>query len=290
MATRFLFLLSVALVVAVTVIPNEVEAALPAQPCSELGKTTVSDDQQNMVACLYDASHNLVWKGLALPVSVSPSPAVDATPAMKSPDAAPSPSRTHWQGWYAGGGVGMADTTNSFSAFSGEDTYNLHTYGSTAGLVGGYNHVRSDGFFYGGEADVNYMSNFERFTWETPNPYDVVKSTWNGYATARGRIGVAFDPALVFLTGGLVLADVTNQWHDGGYGGGSVPFGVSSTTTHVGWTAGAGAEFALTNKISMSAQYLRLEMPESTIDPGSACSSSGRPAPPGSSPCAPRGC
>jgi outer membrane immunogenic protein len=71
---------------------------------------------------------------------------------------------------------------------------------------------------------------------------------------------MAFDPALVFLSGGMALADIKNKY---------TVFtannpGFSSSGVDAGWTLGAGAEFALTNNIGMSAQYLRLEMPQST--------------------------
>src|SRR5271166_37973 len=158
MTIRYFYLLAVVFAFAVTIIPHEAEAALPAQPCSELGATEVSDDQQNMAACLYDGSHNLVWKGLVQPApTVSSSTAAEATPIVNAQGAAASPLHTHWQGWYAGGNVGVADTNNAFAPLYG-DTSNLHTYGGTAGLVGGYNQVRGGGLFYGGEADINYMS------------------------------------------------------------------------------------------------------------------------------------
>ena len=124
-------------------------------------------------------------------------------------------------------------------------------------MVGGYNVVRNSGLFYGGEADVNYMTNSDQAGGTS------VRSVWNGYSTIRGRIGVAFDPALVFLTGGVALADVDNEFQAVG-----VP-GFTNDRIHVGWTLGAGAEFALTDRISMSTQYLFLQTPETTQFDGS---------------------
>ncbi len=109
----------------------------------------------------------------------------DAAAAI--PDQPPSPSPTHWQGWYVGGDVGMADTTNSFDQVGGE-TEDLHMmYGGTAGLVGGYNRVNSNGLFYGGEADINYMSNFEHLqNGGAGSSTPVLRSSW-GWLRDRAR-------------------------------------------------------------------------------------------------------
>jgi len=262
MMIRSLFFVATVLGLSVTAIMHDANAALPDQPCFELGKTTISDDQQNMVACLNNGDHNLVWKGLVHPLpAVAAVPLLDANPVSRSNT--PSAPLGRWQGWYAGGNVGV---TNTINAYSLDATYapDIRTYGGTAGLVGGYNRVRGDGLFYGGEADINYMSNSKRLM-PTPGSTSFVSSAWDGYASARGRIGIAFDPALVFLTAGLALVDVSHKYEATFYNGSQyIPTGFSSSTLHVGSTVGAGAEFALTDRVSMSAQYLRLEMPETT--------------------------
>ncbi len=39
-------------------------ANLAGYDCSQLGKTTMDDNQQNIVACVYNASHQLKWKNM----------------------------------------------------------------------------------------------------------------------------------------------------------------------------------------------------------------------------------
>jgi len=64
------------------------------------------------------------------------------------------------------------------------------------------------------------------------------------YGSLRGRVGYAFDPFLIYGTGGLALAnaelsDATS----------------ADSNTHVGWTVGAGAEALLTDKIFSRLEY-----------------------------------
>ena len=127
--------------------------------------------------------------------------------------------------------------------------------------------VFKNGLFYGAEADVNYMSNSggERLCASgncsgNPTGYED-ESKWTGYGTLRGRIGMAFDPALVFLTGGLAAADVKDQFIS------SVPGnGYSKSGLNFGWTLGAGTEFAEADRVSISLQYLYLQMLERNAD------------------------
>ena len=200
----------------------------------------------------------MVWTDLIAHTSQEASPSKnEATPPANSDAQNTSSRSTRWEGWYAGGNVGLADTTSDVSDINYTATQNIHRYGGSLGVVGGYNVVRNDGFFYGAEADINYMNNSAGYD---NTPSSITKSQWNGYATARGRLGIAFDSALLFLTGGLAVSDINYQ---------NRVIGPPNSDTNkngivIGWTAGAGAEFALTNTISLNMQYLRLEMPQTS--------------------------
>jgi outer membrane immunogenic protein len=136
------------------------------------------------------------------------------------------------------------------------------TQGATAGLVGGYNRVLNNGLFYGGEADLNYMRSAGDLDFHFA-AYGIgfetvdLKSVWSGYSTVRGRLGVALDPALLFVTGGFALAEVKDTFNANPFGGTDY---FDSHGLQAGGTIGAGAEFALTSNISLSMQYLRLQM------------------------------
>jgi len=78
---------------------------------------------------------------------------------------------------------------------------------------------------------------------------------WLG--TARGRIGMALDNTMPYVTGGLAV---------GGVSGSFVNVNTAGSGTQVGWTAGAGIEHAFSDKLSAKVEYLytdlgRLELP-----------------------------
>ena len=68
----------------------------------------------------------------------------------------------------------------------------------------------------------------------------VVTSKPDWLSTIRGRAGLAFNNAMVYLTGGVAFADVKNSFFVPGFPG------VSTSNTRVGWTVGAGAEYMFT--------------------------------------------
>ena len=66
----------------------------------------------------------------------------------------------------------------------------------------------------------------------------------------RGRAGYAFDRVLFYGTGGAAFGNV-----QGGPVGG--PF---DSGTQIGWTAGAGVEFAFTPNITANVEYLYVDL------------------------------
>ncbi|HUI94354.1 MAG TPA: outer membrane beta-barrel protein [Xanthobacteraceae bacterium] len=78
--------------------------------------------------------------------------------------------------------------------------------------------------------------------------------------TVRGRIGWTVDNWLFFATGGLALTNVesTVNFSDNvASNGGAGAFGAgSNAATKVGWTIGAGAQYAIDKHWSVKAEYL----------------------------------
>ena len=117
-----------------------------------------------------------------------------------------------------------------------------------------------NGFLAGGTVGANYQwgqfvlgvegdwdwANFDGTT-TTSCPNCEVKSDW--LATARVRVGYAFDRFLVYGTGGVAFGNV-----QGGSIGG--PF---DSGTQVGWTGGGGVEFAFTPNCTAKVEYLYVD-------------------------------
>jgi outer membrane immunogenic protein len=102
------------------------------------------------------------------------------------------------------------------------------------------------------------------------------------FGTLRGRLGYLIsDDLLIFGSGGLALGKMTSDAeirHLGGTaggasgstsfgscGGGQTCFAGSSSGTSTGWSLGGGFEWALTNAISLKAEYLRLDLGSDTV-------------------------
>lgn len=70
----------------------------------------------------------------------------------------------------------------------------------------------------------------------------------NIQGSIRGRLGVAVDRVLFYATGGAAFGGLSNTYFTG-----------AGTTTYdhtrVGWTAGGGIEYAVTNNVSVRAEY-----------------------------------
>ncbi len=66
----------------------------------------------------------------------------------------------------------------------------------------------------------------------------------------RGRLGVAFDRALFYATGGAAFGNLQNTYVNGLTGGLD-----SISRTRVGYTVGGGVEYAFTNNMSVRVEY-----------------------------------
>ena len=80
------------------------------------------------------------------------------------------------------------------------------------------------------------------------NTFGNVKLDWQG--SIRGRLGfAAFDRGLIYATGGVAFGSFKNHYNSG------LPFIESVSNTRVGWTLGAGFEYAVTNNLIARAEY-----------------------------------
>lgn len=171
--------------------------------------------------------------------------AVDQIPA--APLAVDAPAFS-WEGVYGGiqGGAGWLDGEFSATGFgSAKQDFD----GGVVGGFVGYNWQLSNGFVVGLEGDVDYNFNKE----------DVgggdIGTDWAG--SVRGRVGYAFDRALVYGAAGWT---VTN-----GFAKGS---GTDENKAFNGWTVGAGVDYAVTNNLFLRGEYRYNDFGDKDIIPG----------------------
>jgi outer membrane immunogenic protein len=120
--------------------------------------------------------------------------------AVKSPPAvvrAPD-----WNGWYVGGhiGYGQAKYDSNFGGFG--------LSGEPKGLIGGV-HVgqnwQTNTFVYGWEADIS-ATGLQKHVIGGEGGEDGLETNTRLLASLRGRLGMEFNRALVYLTGGLAYS------------------------------------------------------------------------------------
>jgi outer membrane immunogenic protein len=141
-----------------------------------------------------------------------------------------------WTGFYVGlnGGAGWGKFTRDARGIDGRT-------GFVGGATLGYNQQIGN-FVAGLEGDYNYSGIEGR-------AFGLVKGGLSSFGTVRGRLGFAFDRALVYGTGGYAF----------GFGNVEV-LGLKDNRTHQGYVVGGGVEYAFTQNISAKAEYLYMPL------------------------------
>jgi outer membrane immunogenic protein len=202
--------------------------------------------------------------------------------AADMPIKAPVGVPYNWTGFYVGGNVGGVWSTSKISTtattwlgsgmftapyinyYESNASPSLNGSGVTAGGQVGYN-WQSNAWVYGVEADFNYTGvNNSRDLVFIPPPLggtlgfaDSVRSRWLG--TVRARIGWSMDRTLLYVTGGLAVANVDYSSSYALLGTGTLASG-SISKTKAGWTVGGGVEYALNKNWSAKVEYLYVDL------------------------------
>jgi outer membrane immunogenic protein len=92
-----------------------------------------------------------------------------------------------------------------------------------------------------------------------------VKQSIDWYGTATGRLGVAVGPVLVFGEGGLAYGGVNDKISTVAEGEGSTIYSASHDRTSLGWTAGGGFEYAITDHWSAGVKYRYVDLGSEAI-------------------------
>jgi len=188
--------------------------------------------------------------------------AADLTPApyIKAP---PPPPMYNWTDWYVGlnvgGSWGHQDTT-----LDGFGTNSLSMNGVIGGAQVGYNwQGLGSPWVFGLEADIQgsgqNASNALAIA-SIPTASIAYEDKLDWFGTVRGRIGYAVGDQgrwLPYITGGLAYGESKIS---GTGAAGGLPVAFSQTNTNVGWTVGAGLEWAFWDKWSAKIEYLYMDL------------------------------
>ena len=164
-----------------------------------------------------------------------------------------APATVDWSGLYAGvhGGYGEVYTSGLVDPGSFQlEQSDLNLNGAILGAQVGYN-VQMDSIVFGIEADASYLGlGFNDKNWDTPSTGESnTAADIDLLASVRGRLGVAMDNTLLYVTGGLAMTDAESSFLNSGtltkanYGG-------------IGGVVGGGVEFKSSETMSWRAEGL----------------------------------
>lgn len=191
------------------------------------------------------------------------------------------PTAPSWTGCYLGLNAGGAASGTDFRTSVDPGTHlvdpaDLTTAAATGtgsgndpGFIGGVQagcNYQTGTFVAGIEGDWDYFRSKPSFT--NPNGVLTTADTMtltqslrtDSLATIRPRIGIVSDRSLIYATGGVAFAHVqyTQAYLDTLNAAAGA---ASASSTLVGWTAGAGWEWAWTDHVSVKTEYLFAKFP-----------------------------
>jgi outer membrane immunogenic protein len=211
----------------------------------------------------------------------------------------------NWTGFYVGVNAGFgwgrnnADFTGDGQNNAGNDlisrvfdgplnfnqitrSQRIDSDGAFGGAQFGYNWQVGGVWVAGLEADMQWSGLDGKFTRVAPliSLSLSAEQKLNWFGTARGRLGyLVNERTLVFGTAGLAYGETEassnffTSGNDTFIGAntslhcvaGAPCLGGQNSNTSVGWTAGAGVEWAATNKVTLKFEYLHIALPDSPI-------------------------
>jgi outer membrane immunogenic protein len=225
--------------------------------------------------------HRLILAGYfvtaTMALACGPRAAIAADMPLKAPEA----PAYQWSGCYVGVNLGGGASGTNFSSTVDPGTYlaagDAATVSGSGGgganadgiLAGGQVgcNLQSGKLVYGLEGDFDYFRSNPQFNNDTNtlangNTFAISQSlTTNFLATVRPRIGIAADRNLAYITGGAAFTSIS---YTEGYVDANAPPGTgtaSASRSLVGWTAGAGWEYAFADRWTVRAEYLYTSFP-----------------------------
>lgn len=190
--------------------------------------------------------------------------------ADPSPDVAAVPRLVNWTGFSIGGSLGgLRDESEQNLDFGagGGNRVRVEAAGILAGGQVGYDY-QFGSIVVGVAGDFAYTNatGAKACPGETIRVFFTCETKTDFLAMGTGRLGYASERALYYVKGGAAFAPNMRERVKSNTGsellltGSTFPTITSSDYDAVGWTIGAGVEFALTQNWSAKAEYMHYEL------------------------------
>lgn len=196
----------------------------------------------------------------ALGVATSSAADFPTIAAPRTPYIVPAPVLS-WSGFYVGGNIGYAFADASLSAslagLSGSASESLD------GIVGGgqigYNY-QVGSWVLGIEADIQGSGQSNNTSGTLLGVTYSQDDQITYFGTVRGRVGVAMNEWMPYVTGGWGYGEVKSTTTLTGVGT------ISSSNSHGAWTVGGGVEWMFDPRWSAKLEYLYMDTGDVTND------------------------
>lgn len=175
--------------------------------------------------------------------------------AVAAFSASANAANQNWAGPYVGASVGAASLTGNANNYYGE--IDSTTTNAVVGLNAGYNWQVGSAVI-GVEADIN-GGDLETINPDSYGGYYRQEAKWNWFSTIRGRAGMTVGNTMLYVTGGVAIVDTDYKYcyySDCSSTGDNA----KSSGTETGLTYGVGMEMAMNEKLSLKAEYLRVQL------------------------------
>jgi outer membrane immunogenic protein len=194
----------------------------------------------------------LAFGSVTIPTPLRAADVPPARPPLRAPAYLPFFS---WSGFYFGLAAGYGFGTSNWTAPStGATSGDFNVGGALVGATAGYN-MQMRAAVFGVEGDISWTGIKGSSTAAVCLGACESKNTW--LATARGRIGYAFDRFLPYVTGGAAFGDIRIADGSG-----------AASATRAGWTLGGGLEYAFHNAWSTKLEYIYVDLGTATCGAG----------------------
>lgn len=166
-----------------------------------------------------------------------------------------------WSGPYIGILAGYSSTDYDVTSnISNSATFNTNQSfevdGPQLGLEAGWNY-QSGSLVFGLAADISLLDNETLSLVDVVNLDEIYVAKQDFVGTFRGKLGYSFDNVLLYATGGIAVTDAELRYENYIDGTRTVLEEIDkSSETLVGFTLGGGLEFAVSENISIKAEYL----------------------------------
>lgn len=157
-----------------------------------------------------------------------------------------APPVYNWSGFYIGGHIGGGLENSKWSDPLSGASASFSNSGFLGGVQAGVN-TQFNWLVLGLEGDFSWTSLIKGTSTDTAGNIMTTSPQWT--STVTGRVGAAFDRLLVYGKGGVAFAADQSTF---------TPVrgaAITDDLTRVGWTAGAGLEYALTDNWALRAEY-----------------------------------